>query len=177
MGATAKPRTRAQGALLTAPSRPPAWPGCAWGTLTGQSSKVPACSSSRKGQKSGPSFQRVARVPAGRQEGCTSARHRSPLRAEQCGNRLLLAVAPGGSGDRPEGKEPLRWGVTMSRSVRWGRPPPPAPPAHRVVQAGWPGCGACGGAYTGPLSMGSVIKPHPPGQPRPQLSQPPTPVF
>lgn len=56
MGVTTKPRTRAKGALLTAPSRPPARPGCAWGTLTGQSSKVPTWSSSRKGQKSGPSL-------------------------------------------------------------------------------------------------------------------------
>ena len=79
MGATTKPRARAQGALLTAPSRPAAWPGCAWGTLTGQSSKVPACSSSRKGQKSGPSLPEGGKGAGGQAGGLHLGQTQEPL--------------------------------------------------------------------------------------------------
>lgn len=100
---------------------------------------------------------------------------REPLRAEQSSDGLL-AASPRSDRGRPEGRELLRWGVTLSRSVGRGQPPSlpsPTSPIGWFRQAGrlWDMRGSGRGLHRA-LSTGLVIKPHLPGQPRPQLSHP-----
>lgn len=91
------------------------------------------------------------RAPLGAVERSAAPRpDTEPLRAKQSSHGLLLAASPRSDRGRREGGEPLRWGVTLSRSLGQGQPPPsPSGGSGRLAQLWdiWGWGVACAGPF------------------------------
>lgn len=141
MGWTTKPHMRAEGALLTASSRPAAQPGGAWGSPTGQSSKMPVGSSCRKSQRLAGVQQAGEPLWGPWRGGLHLGQTREPLRAEQSSNGLLLAASArsdGQTGGRgaaaPRGHPEQVSGAPGAASLTALPPPRPSGGSGRPAQ-------------------------------------------